>query len=63
MAFEKEAQTALGSILAFGEGMDDLIELRGSLDLEVDLIVLLVDNANLDLWSSLRVVVHGSSVR
>lgn len=63
MALKEEAQAAFGGVLSLGEGVDDLVELRGSLDLEVALVVLLVDNADLDLLSLLSLIVHGASVR
>lgn len=63
MSFEKEAQTALGSVLPLGEGADDLVKLCSRFDLELDFVVLLVDHTNLDLLSDLRFLFHGDSIR
>lgn len=63
VAFEKEAQAALGSVLPLGEGGDDLVKLRGRFDLEMDFVVLLVDHTDLDLLSDLGFLFHGGSVR
>lgn len=63
MSFEKEAQTALGSVLPLGEGADDLVKLRSRFDLEMDFVVLLVDHTDLNLLSQLRFHFHGDSIR
>lgn len=61
-AIEEKAQAALGSVLSLGVGNADLVELRGSPDLEEALVSLLVDNADLNLWSVPTVVIHGGSI-
>lgn len=61
VSFEKEAQAALGSVLPLGEGRDDLVKLRGRLDLEMDFVLLLVNHTDLNLLSDLRLLLHWGS--